>query len=146
MVEFLVIASILLLALLSLAQVSFLYAGKGAVESAAHFSARAFARRARADYGAARAEALRIAAEGCAKRPGGYVSPLSQTMVRMERADGDASRPSAGETWVVRLTHAFELSVPLAGPILYALAPLPKVRVGDRFLVYLRSARAVTVE
>jgi Flp pilus assembly protein TadG len=146
MVEFLAVASVLFLALLSLAQLSFLYAGKGAVETAAHFASRAFARAARANYPAARAEALRVAAEGCAKRPGGYSSTLSQTMVRMERDDGQAPRPAAGETWVVRLTHAFELSVPVAGPLLYALAPLPKVRIGTRFLLYLRSARAVTVE
>ena len=146
MVEFLAVAALLVTTLLSVVQLSFLYAGKGAVETAAHFAARSFARTARTDYLRARTEALRVATEGCAIRPGGKGSSIAGTVVRVERADGVNVRPSEGEAWVVRLTHAFELTVPMVGPVLYAVAPVPKVRVGSRFLLYLRSARVVTVE
>lgn len=146
MVEFLVVSSFLLLAFLAVAQLSMLYVGNGAVEAAAHFAGRAFARTARADFPRARAEALRAASEGCARRFGGGRTDLSQTVLQVEPGYRGSAPPAAGEAWIVRLTHAFELTVPLAAPILYAVAPLPKVRVGRRFLLYLRSSRVVTVE
>jgi hypothetical protein len=146
MIEFLVVASVLLLAVLSVAQLCFLYVGKGAVETAAHFASRAFARSARADFLKARSDTLRVASEGCSRRLGGSPSPLSQTVVQVERENGDGSPPRPGDAWIVRLTHAFELTVPVAAPVLYAVSPIPKVRIGNRFLLYLRSARVVTVE
>src|SRR4030067_2784175 len=71
MMEFLVGCSVLLLLAMGTIQLSLLWSGQGAVETAAHFAARKFALHARTDFRKAKAVALAEASSICLHRFGG---------------------------------------------------------------------------
>jgi hypothetical protein len=125
MIEFLVAGVPLLLLLLAMVQLSLLWAGKGAVDTAAFL------------------EAFRT----CRNRPGGSLGSAALTALDVTR-DGErgADRASAGDAMCVRLTHGVELVVPWIDRILFHLSPGKKVRLGDRYYLMLQSSRWVTVE
>ena len=148
MVEFLVAGPVLLLLIFSAIQISLLWAGQGSVDTAAHFAAREFAQSARSDAGKARRDALTRAMDLCRKRPGGGFANSALTALDFSREQpGRVARPpKAGDAYRVTLKHWVELSVPMADRILFALAPIEKARLGDRYYLVLRATRFVTVE
>lgn len=148
MVEFLVAGIALTFTTLAVIQLALLWAGQGAVETAAHFAARKFAVSARADARKAREAALAEAASSCRNRPGGSWSGTALTSVDFIRENGSALSGSAmpGEAYRVRLTHGVELSVPWVNRVLYAAAPVRKTRIGDGYYLLLHADRWVTVE
>ncbi len=137
-----------LLLLLGVIQLFFLLAGQGAVETASHFAARRFALNARTDIRKARQAALFEAIIHCRRRPGCGLSDASMTSIDLENEGGTDSPPAAraGNPYRVRITHGVELIVPMINRVFYAAAPIPKIRIGDRFYLLLRSQRLVTVE
>jgi len=147
MLEFLVGGTVLLFLMLAVIQVSLLWAGKGAVETAAHLAARRFARAAREDFRKARETAFFEAFRVCRERPGGSLGTAALTTLDITR-DGErgGDRASPGDAMCVRLTHGVELIVPWVDRVLYALFPGKKLRLGDRHYVMLQSTRWVTVE
>jgi len=147
MIEFLIAGTTLLFLMLSLVQLFLLWAGKGAVDTAAHLAARKFAHAAREDYRKAREAAFLEAFRVCRERPGGALGTAALTSLDIT-LDGQqgGSRPLAGDAMCVRLTHGIELVVPWVDRILFALFPGKKVRLGDRHYLMLQTTRWVTVE
>jgi hypothetical protein len=147
MVEFLLAGTVLLLLMLAVIQLSLLWAGKGAVDTAAHLAARRFARSAREDFRKAREGAFLEAFRVCRERPGGSLGTVGLTSLDItrdgERGDGIAS---AGDAMCVRLTHGVELVVPWVDRILFALFPGKKLVLGERRYLMLQATRWVTVE
>ncbi len=146
--EFLIGGSVLLLLIFTLVQLAFLLSGKGAVETAAHFAARKFAISARKDFQKAKASALSEASLICRHRIGGNYTNLTMTTLNFFAADGSPAEGDArtGDAYQVNLSHWVELVVPWANRILFTLAPVKKVRLGERFYFVLNSSRLVTVE
>jgi len=132
----------------SIIQFAFLWAGQGAVEAAAHFAARKFALHARADFTSAKASALAEASSLCKNRPGGKWESAALTSLNFARngEDDPASRALSGEAYRIHLTHGIELIVPWINRILFLLAPIPKVCVGNKYYLFLHATRWVTVE
>jgi hypothetical protein len=147
MIEFLLAGVPLLLLILAILQLSLLWAGKSAVDTAAHLAGRKFARIAREDFRKAREMALMEALLVCRNRPGGTFGSAAMTALDVTR-DGDqgANRASAGEALCIRLTHGVELVVPWVDRILYALSPGKKTHFGNHYYLMLQSSRWVTVE
>ena len=147
MIEFLIAGTALLFLTLAVIQLSLLWAGKGAVDAAAHLAARSFARVAREDFRKAREAAFLEAFRACRERPGGTLGTATLTALDITR-DGERGyeRASSGDAMCVRLTHGVELVVPWIDRILFALFPGQKVRLGDRHYLMLQSSRWVTVE
>ena len=147
MVEFLLAGTVLLLLMLAVIQLSLLWAGKGAVDTAAHLAARRFARSAREDFRKAREGAFLEAFRVCRERPGGSLGTVGLTSLDItrdgERGDGIAS---SGDAMCVRLTHGVELVVPWVDRILFALFPGKKLVLGERRYLMLQATRWVTVE
>lgn len=148
MVEFLVGGSVLLLLVMEIIQLSLVWAGQGAVETAAHFAARKFAIHARADLRKARQAALAEATSLCLHRPGGKWGSTHLTSVDFTRKDKGLPSRSArsGDAYRVLLTHWLELCVPWANRILFTIAPVKKTRIQERYFFLLQSSRWVTVE
>lgn len=148
MMECMLAAPLLTLLIFGAIQVSLLWAGQGAIDTAAHFAAREFAQTARADSRKARTAALARAADLCRLRPGGSRASATLTSLDFTRegSGGAAGPPTAGEAYRVRLKHWVELSVPMANRVLYALAPVEKARLGDRYYLVLHATRFATVE
>ena len=148
MVEFLVGSPILLLVMMATIQLSLLWAGQSAVETAAHFAARTFALHARTDLRKAKEAALAEAASVCLHRPGGKPGSTRLTSIEFSRQGKGISMHSAlpGEAYCLRLTHWLELSVPWINRILYAIAPVKKTRTKEQYFLLLHSSRWVSVE
>jgi hypothetical protein len=147
MIEFLVAGVPLLIVMLAIVQLSLLWAGKSAVDTAAHLAARKFARAAREDFRKAREIAFLEAFQVCRNRPGGSIGSASMTSLDVTK-DGQqgANRADAGEALCVRLTHGVELVVPWIDRILFALSPGKKIRVGEHYYLMMQSSHWVTVE
>jgi len=147
MIEFILAGIPLLLLVMAIVQLSLLWAGKSAVDTAAHLAARKFARVAREDFRKAREMAFIEASRACRNRPGGSFGSAAMTAIDVTK-DGEqgASRADAGEALCVRLTHGVELVVPWIDRILFSLSPGKKIRLGDHYYLMLQSARWVTVE
>lgn len=147
MIEFLLAGVPLLLLMLAIVQLSLLWAGKSAVDTAAHLAARKFARIAREDFRKAREMAFLEAFQACRNRPGGSFGSVVMTSLDVTK-DGErgANRANAGEALCVRLTHGVELVVPWIDRILFTLSPGKKFRLGGRFYLMMQSVRWVTVE
>ena len=147
MIEFLLAGVPLLLLMLTIVQLSLLWAGKGAVDAAAHLAARKFAHVAREDFRKAREMAFLEAFQVCRNRPGGSFGSAAMTALDVTK-DGErgADRAAEGEALCVRLTHGVELVVPWIDRILFALSPGRKMRLGDHYYLMLQSTRWVTVE
>ena len=147
MIEFLLAGIPLLFLMLAIVQLSILWAGKSAVDTAAHLAARKFARVARDDFPKAREMAFLEAFQACRNRPGGSLGSAAMTALDVT-TDGDqgTSRAAAGEAVCVRLTHGVELVVPWIDRLLFTLSPGKKLRLGDRYYLMLQSTRWVTVE
>ncbi|MDD5762864.1 MAG: TadE/TadG family type IV pilus assembly protein, partial [bacterium] len=137
----------LFLLMMAIVQLSLLWAGKSAVDTAAHLAARKFARVAREDFRRAREIAFLEAFHVCRNRPGGSLGSAAMTAIDVTK-DGEqgANRADAGEALCVRLTHGVELIVPWIDRILFALSPGKKIRIGGHYYLMLQSARWVTVE
>ncbi len=147
MTEFLLAGIPLLLLLLATAQLSILWIGKGAVDTAAHLAARKFARIARTDFRKAREAAFAEALQGCRNRPGGSLGSVALTSLDITGGgDRKIDRAIAGDALCVRLTHGVELVVPWIDRILFSLSPGEKIRLGGRYYLMLQSKRWVTVE
>jgi len=147
MVEFLLAGVPLLLFLMAVLQISILWMGKGAVDTAAHLAARKFARTARADFPNARQAAFLEAYRTCRNRPGGSFASVAMTTLDITGAgDRRTDRAVPGEALRIRLTHGVELVVPWVDRILYSLSPGKKMRVGNKYYLLLQSDRWVTVE
>lgn len=148
MIGFLIGTVVLATMIFSILQLSFLWAGQGAIETAAHFAARKFALNARADFQKAKASALAEASFFCRNRPGGKWGTAALTSVNfaLDGEDASATRAQSGEAYRIRLTHGVELIVPWMDRILFLLAPVPKVRVGNKYYLLLHATRWVTVE
>ena len=148
MIGFLVGAVIIAAMTFSIIQFAFLWAGQGAVETAAHFAARKFALNARADFRSAKASALAEASSLCKDRPGGKWESAALTSLNFARngEDDPATRALSGEAYRIHLTHGVELIVPWINRILFILAPIPKVCVGNKYYLFLHATRWVTVE
>jgi hypothetical protein len=147
MTGFLLAGVPLLLFLLAIVQLSLLWMGKGAVDTAAHLAARKVALIARTDFRKAREAAFLEAYRTCRNRPGGELGSVALTTLDVTR-DGDrrTDRATAGDALCVRLTHGVELIVPWIDRILYSLSPGRKVQIGNRYYLMLQSTRWVTVE
>jgi len=147
MIEFLLAGIPLLLLMLAIVQLSLLWAGKSAVDTAAHLASRKFARGARADFRRAREMAFLEAFQVCRNRPGGSFGSTAMTALDVTK-DGEqgANRADAGEALCVRLTHGVELVVPWIDRLLFALSPWKKIRLGDHYYLMMQSTRWVTVE
>jgi len=147
MVEFLIAGTALLFLMLAILQLSLLWAGKGAVDTAAHLAARKFARGAREDFRKAREAAFLEAYRICRERPGGALGTAALTALDITRDGRQGNgRAGAGDAMCVRLTHGVELVVPWIDRILFALFPGKKVRLGGRHYLMLQTTRWVTVE
>lgn len=147
MIEFLLAGVPLLLLMLTIVQLSLLWAGKGAVDAAAHLAARKFARVAREDFRKAREVAYLEAFQVCRNRPGGSFGSAAMTALDITRAgEQGANRAGAGEALCLRLTHGVELVVPWIDRILFTLSPGKKIRLGNHYYLMLQSSRWVTVE
>jgi len=148
MTGFLIGGSVLLLLLMGIIQLSLLWAGQGAVETAAHFAARKFALHARNDFRRAKAVALAEASSLCLHRPGGKWGSAQLTSIDFSRRGKGNPSPSAlpGEAYCLRLTHWVELCVPWVNRILFAIAPVKKARINEHYFLLLQSSRWVTVE
>jgi hypothetical protein len=147
MIEFLVAGIPLLLLTLAIVQLSLLWAGKSAIDTAAHLAARKFARTAREDFRKAREMAFLEAFQVCRNRPGGALGSAAMTALDITK-DGErgANRAEAGEALCVRLTHGIELVVPWIDRVLFLLSPGKKIRLGNHYYLMMQSARWVTVE
>lgn len=148
MVEFLVGGSALLLLVLGTIQLSLVWAGQSAVETAAHFAGRKFALHARTDFRKARKAALAEAASVCLHRPGGKWGSAQLTSIEFSRHEKGNPLQSAqpGDAYCLRLTHWVELCVPWVNRILFAVAPGKKARIKEQYFLLLQSSRWVTVE
>lgn len=148
MIGFLVGAVVFATLAFAIIQFAFLWAGQGAVETAAHFAARKFALNARADVRSAKAFALAEASTLCRNRPGGNWETAALTSLNFARNGGDAAEARAlpGEAYRIELRHGVELIVPWINRILFDLAPIPKVRIGNKYYLLLHATRWVTVE
>lgn len=148
MIGFLIGAVVLATIIFSLIQFAFLWAGQGAVETAAHFAARKFALNARTDVRKAKISALAEAVSLCRNRIGGNWEAIALTSLNFapNGEDGSPERAVAGEAYRIRLTHGVELIVPWIDRMLFLLAPVPKTRVGGRYYLFLQATRWVTVE
>ncbi len=148
MVEFLFGGTVLLLVVMGAIQLSLLWAGQGAVETAAHFAARKFALHAREDIRKAKEAALAEAASFCLHRPGGKSGSTRLTSIEFSRQGkgNPAHHALPGEAYCLRLTHWLELSVPWINHVLYAIAPVKKTRTREQYFLLLHSSRWVTVE
>jgi hypothetical protein len=147
MIEFLLAGVPLLLLMLTIVQLSLLWAGKSAVDTAAHLAARKFSRVAREDFRKAREMAFLEAIQVCRNRPGGTFGSADMTALDVTK-DGEkgVNRANAGEALCVRLTHGVELVVPWIDRILFLLSPGKKIRLGGNYYLMLQSTRWVTVE
>jgi hypothetical protein len=148
MIGFLIGSMVIAAMTFSIIQFAFLWAGQGAVETAAHFAARKFALNARADFRSAKASALAEASSLCKDRPGGKWESAALTSLNFARngEDDPATRALSGEAYRIHLTHGVELIVPWINRILFLLAPIPKVCVGNKYYLFLHATRWVTVE
>lgn len=148
MVEFLVGGLALLLLVMGTVQLSLLWAGQGAVETASHFAARKFALHARTDFRKAKEAALAEATALCLHRPGGKWGSAQLTSIEFSRKSGENPSYSAipGEAYCLRLTHWLELNVPWVNRILFSVAPVKKARIQGHYFLLLQSSRWVTVE
>ena len=148
MVEFLAGTVVLFAAIFSIVQLLLLWAGQGAVETAAHFAARKFAFNARTDYRGARTAALAEASSLCRNRPGGTRESAAITSLDISRDGTDSSVPSAvaGEAYRIRITHGVELIVPWIDRLLFSIAPVPKMKIDGRYYFLLNATRWATVE
>jgi hypothetical protein len=147
MIEFLLAGVPLLLLMLAIVQLSLLWAGKSAVDTAAHLAARKFSRVAREDFRKAREMAFLEAFQVCRNRPGGSFGSAAMTALDVTKGgEQGANRADAGEALCVRLTHGVELVVPWIDRILFILSPGKKIRLGDHYYLMLQSTRWVTVE
>jgi hypothetical protein len=148
MIAFLVGTIVFSATMFSIIQFAFLWAGQGAVETAVHFAARKFALNARADFQKAKGFALAEAASHCRNRPGGRWGTSALTSVDFSRNGSDATPSPAlpGDAYRISLTHGIELIVPWMDRILFLLAPVPKLQIGDKYYILLRATRWVTVE
>jgi hypothetical protein len=147
MIEFLLAGIPLLLLLLAIVQLSLLWAGKSAIDTAAHLASRKFARIAREDFRKAREMAFLEALLVCRNRPGGSFGSAAMTSLDVTK-DGErgADRADAGDALCVRLTHGVELVVPWIDRLLFLLSPGRKIRLGDHYYLMMQSTRWVTVE
>jgi hypothetical protein len=147
MIEFLLAGVPLLLLMLAIVQLSLLWAGKSAVDAAAHLAGRKFARVAREDFRKAREMAFLEAFQVCRNRPGGSFGSAAMTALDVT-TDGEqgANRADAGEALCIRLTHGVELVVPWIDRVLFTLSPGKKIRLGDHYYLMMQSTRWVTVE
>jgi hypothetical protein len=147
MTEFLLAGVPLLLLILAIVQLSLLWAGKSAVDTAAHLAARKFARTAREDFRKAREMAFLEAFQVCRNRPGGTFGSAAMTALDVTK-DGErgANRAVAGEALCVRLTHGVELVVPWIDRVLFVFSPRKMIRLGDHYYLMMQSSRWVTVE
>ncbi len=147
MIEFVLAGIPLLLLLLTTVQLSLLWIGKSAVDTAAHLAARKFARVARSDFPKAREAAFAEALRNCRNRPDASLGSVSMTTldIRTER-NGRVAAAFAGEALRLRLTHGVELIVPWVNRILFLLSPGEKLQLGNRYYLLLQSERWVTVE
>jgi len=148
MMEFLVGGSALLLLVMGSIQLSLLWAGQGAVETAAHFAARKFALHARTDFRKAKEAALAEAASLCLHRPGGKWGATQLTSIEFSRHGKENPSHSArpGEAYCLRLTHWLELHVPWVNRILFSITPGKKALIKGQYFLLLQSSRWVTVE
>lgn len=148
MIGFLVGTVVLATTIFSVIQLLFLWAGQGAVETAAHFAARKFAVNARTDLRKAKTAALAEAASLCRNRPGGKWESAAVTSLDFAQ-DGNTSRAAGalpGDAYRIRLTHGVELIVPWVNRLLFSLAPVPKTRIGGKYYLLLNATRWATVE
>jgi len=147
MIEFLLAGVPFLLLMLAIVQLSLLWSGKCAVDTAAHLAARKFARVAREDFRKAREMAFLEAFHVCRNRPGGSLGSAAMTSldVTMDGEQG-VNRADTGEALCVRLTHGVELVVPWIDRILFTLSRGKKIRLGSHYYLTLQSTRWVTVE
>ena len=148
MIGFLIGAAAFAAMTFSVIQFAFLWAGQGAVETAAHFAARKFALNAREDIRSAKVSALAEAAALCRNRPGGKWESAALTSLNFAR-NGEKDpgvRALPGDAYRIQLNHGVELIVPWIDRILYLLAPVPKVCIGNRYYLLLHATRWVTVE
>ncbi len=147
MIEFLLAGIPLLLLMLAIVQISLLWAGKSAVDTAAHLASRKFARVAREDFRRAREMAFLEAFQVCRNRPGGSFGSAAMTSLDITM-DGEkgAGRADAGDALCVRLAHGIELIVPWVNRVLFALSPGRKLRLGEHYFLMMQSSRWVTVE
>ena len=147
MTEFLLAGVPLLLLILAIVQLSLLWAGKSAVDTAVHLASRKFARTAREDFRKAREMAFVEAFQVCRNRPGGTFGSAAMTALDVTK-DGEqgANRADAGEALCVRLTHGVELVVPWIDRLLFIFSPGKMIRLGDHYYLMMRSTRWVTVE
>ncbi|MBI5419160.1 MAG: hypothetical protein HZA60_03630 [Deltaproteobacteria bacterium] len=148
MIGFLVGSIVLATLIFSIIQFAFLWAGQGAVETAAHFAARKFALNARLDIRKAKSVALSEASFLCRQRPGGKWESAALTSLDFAREgeDSSATRAVTGEAYRVRLTHWVELVVPWVDRVLFTVAPVRKAKLGDKYYLLLHATRWVTVE
>lgn len=148
MIGFLVSALVFAAMTFSIIQFAFLWAGQGAVETAAHFAARKFALNARADFRSAKASALAEAASLCRNRPGGKWASAALTSLNFARNGEDANhiRALPGEAYRIQVNHGVELIVPWINRVLFLLAPFPKICIGNKYYLLLHATRWVTVE
>jgi len=151
MVEFLVAGSALLLLVITGIQISFLWAGQGSVDTAAHFAAREFARSARSDGAAAKRAALAKGMALCSRRWGGKYAETALTSLDVSREGSGPGpvgmgNPAVGEAYRVTLRHWVELAVPIANRFLFSLAPVEKAQMDGRYYLVLCATRFVTVE
>ena len=124
MIEFLLAGIPLLLLMLAIVQLSLLWAGKSAIDTAAHLAARKFARIAREDFRKAREMAFLEALKVCRNRPGGSFGSAAMTALDVTKDGGEgANRADAGDALCVRLTHGVELVVPWIDRVLFLLSP-----------------------
>jgi hypothetical protein len=148
MIGFLIGATVFLAAIFSIIQLLILWTCQGAVETAAHFAARKFAINARADYRKARSAALAEAISLCRNRPGGNLQGTAVTSLDIARdgRDSSAMAAAAGDAFKIRLTHGVELFVPWIDRLLFDIAPVPKMKIGNKYYLLLNSTRWATVE
>ena len=148
MIGFLIGAAAIAVLAFSVIQFALLWAGQGAVETAAHFAARKFALNARGDFRSAKSSALAEASFHCKNRPGGKWESAALTSINFARdgEDNPVTRAISGEAYRVHLSHGIELIVPWINRILFLVAPIPKTCVGNKYYLFLHATRWVTVE
>lgn len=148
MIGFIIGTFVLAGTIFSIIQLLFLWAGQGAVETAAHFAARKFAINARMDMKKAKTVALAEASSLCRNRPGGKWESATLTSLDFTRDGGNSSAAGAipGDAYSIRLTHGVELIVPWVNRLLFELAPVPKTKIGNRYYLLLKTTRWATVE
>jgi len=147
MTEFLLAGIPLLLLMLAIVQLSLLWAGKSAIDTAAHLAARKFARIAREDFRKAHEMAFLEALKVCRNRPGGSFGSAAMTALDVTKDGGQgANRADAGDALCIRLTHGVELVVPWIDRVLFLLSPGRKIRLGGHYYLMMQSTRWVTVE